>query len=73
MLRAAYLGSPASLPEALGDLGDLGVTQRGAVPTGTAPRWVPLYYVQRKGPADQVRRQAQRKKKKKLYFKGVLK
>ncbi|CAH2230065.1 jg20274 [Pararge aegeria aegeria] len=38
--RAAYLGSPASLPEALGDLGGLlsfwseldWVTQRGAVP-----------------------------------------
>ncbi|CAH2266785.1 jg14953 [Pararge aegeria aegeria] len=63
---AAYLGAPASLPEALGDLGglirfwsELGWLES---PSGELYQW---HYVQRKVPAGQVRRQAQRKKKKK--------
>ncbi|CAH2227581.1 jg18974 [Pararge aegeria aegeria] len=59
--RAAYLGSPASLPEALGDLG-------GLLSFWSELGWLEPYqwhYEQRKVPADQVRRQAQRKKDRK--------
>ncbi|CAH2265560.1 jg10094 [Pararge aegeria aegeria] len=57
--RAAYLGSPALLPEALGDLGGLLSFWRELswleLPSGEPYQW---HYGQRKVPVDQVWRQA---------------
>ncbi|CAH2216750.1 jg17702, partial [Pararge aegeria aegeria] len=67
--RTAYLGSPASQPQALGHLGgllsfwsELGWLEWSS---GEPYQW---HYVQRKVPADQVRRQAQEEKDECFFF-----
>ncbi|CAH2262386.1 jg26893 [Pararge aegeria aegeria] len=57
--RAAYLGSPASLPKALGDLSGLLSfwSELGWLEWPSGKLYM-RHYAQRKVPADQVRRQA---------------